>query len=85
MDNNLFKNIERKTGVNMKEIFDLVNSLQNANFKDENTVRNVVRRVAQIANRKVPRELEDRIVQTIVKDGKSLDFGTIANMINKKN
>ena len=85
MDNNLFKNIERKTGVNMKEIFDLVNSLQSANFKDENTVRNVVRRVAQIANRKVPRELEDRIVQTIVKDGKSLDFGTIANMINKKN
>jgi len=85
MDKNLFKNIERKTGVNMKEIFDLVNSLQNANFKDENTVRNVVRRVAQIANRKVPRELEDRIVQTIVKDGKSLDFGTIANMINKKN
>ena len=85
MDNKFFKNVEKKTGVNMKDILDLANSLQSANFKDENTVRNVVRRVAQIANRKVPKELEDKIVQTIVKDGKSLDFGTIANMINKKN
>jgi hypothetical protein len=35
MNNNFFKNIESKTGVNMKDIFDLANSLQNANFKDE--------------------------------------------------
>ncbi|WP_044748639.1 stage VI sporulation protein F [Bacillus alveayuensis] len=84
MDNNFFKNIEKKTGVNMKDVFELANSLQHANFKDEKTVRSVVKRVAQIANRKVPKELEDKIVQTIVKDGKSLDFSTIANMINKK-
>ncbi|MBA2872166.1 hypothetical protein HNQ85_002456 [Anoxybacillus calidus] len=84
MDNNFFKNIEKKTGVNMKDVFDLANSLQHANFKDEKTVRSVIKRVAQIANRKVPKELEDKIVQTIIKDGKSLDFSTIANMINKK-
>jgi flagellar motor component MotA len=84
MDNNFFKNIEKKTGVNMKDVFELANSLQHANFKDEKTVRSVIQRVAQIANRKVPKELEDKIVQTIIKDGKSLDFGTIANMINKK-
>jgi hypothetical protein len=84
MDNQFFKNIEKKTGVNMKDVFDLANSLQHANFKDEKTVRSVIKRVAQIANRKVPKELEDKIVQTIIKDGKSLDFSTIANMINKK-
>ncbi|MEH7508758.1 sporulation protein, partial [Priestia megaterium] len=26
MDNNMFKNIEKKTGVNMKDIFELANS-----------------------------------------------------------
>lgn len=84
MDNGFFKNIEKKTGVNMKDIFDLANSLQNANFKDENTVRGVIRRVSQIANKRVSREMEDKIVQSIIKDGKSLDFNTISQMLNKK-
>jgi hypothetical protein len=84
MDNQFFKNIEKKTGVNMKDIFELANSLQNANFKDEKTVRHVIQRVAQIANRKVPKELEDQIVKTIVQNGKQLDLSTIANMLNNK-
>lgn len=84
MDNNFFKNIEKKTGVNMKDVFDLANSLQNANFKDEKTVRSVIRRVSQIANKPVNKETEDKIVQSIVADGKQLDFGTISQMINKK-
>ena len=84
MDQHFFKNIEKKTGVNMQDIFELANSLQNANFKDEKTVRDIVKRVAQIANRNVPKELEDKIVQSIVNNGKQIDFNTIANMLNKK-
>lgn len=84
MDNNFFKNIEKKTGVNMNEVFELANSLQNANFQDEKTVRQVIQRVSQIANKRVSRETEDKIVQSIIKDGKKLDFNSIANMLNKK-
>ncbi|MBN6887509.1 stage VI sporulation protein F [Cytobacillus horneckiae] len=84
MDNHFFKNIEKKTGVNMKDVLDLAGSLQNANFKDESTVRGVIRRVSQIANKPVSQEMEDKIVDSIVKDGKSLDFNTINKMINKK-
>ncbi|MEH7117378.1 stage VI sporulation protein F [Neobacillus vireti] len=84
MDNGFFKNIEKKTGVNMKDIFDLANSLQNANFKDEKTVRGVIRRVSQIANKPVSKEMEDQIVKSIINDGKQLDFNTIAQMMNKK-
>ncbi|MGG6432425.1 stage VI sporulation protein F [Anoxybacillus sp. D401a] len=84
MDQHFFKNIEKKTGVNMQDIFALANSLQNANFKDEKTVRGIVKRVAQIANRNVPKELEDKIVQSIINNGKQMDFNTIANMLNKK-
>jgi len=84
MDNQFFKNIEKKTGVNMKDVLDLANSLQNANFKDEKTVRGVIRRVSQIANKPVSKSMEDQIVNSIIKDGKSLDFGTISQMLNKK-
>jgi hypothetical protein len=84
MENGFFKNVEKKTGVNMQDILQLANSLQNANFKDENTVRNVIRRVSQIANKPVSKEMEEKIVQSIVKDGKQLDFNSIAKMINKK-
>lgn len=84
MDNSFFKNIEKKTGVNMNDIFALANSLQNANFKDESTVRNVIRRVSEIANKPVSKEMEDQIVNTIIKDGKQIDLNTISNMMNKK-
>ncbi|MDQ0268703.1 stage VI sporulation protein F [Cytobacillus purgationiresistens] len=84
MDNHFFKNIEKKTGVNMKDVLDLAGSLQNANFKDEKTVRSVIRRVSQIANKQVSKDMEDKIVESIVKDGKQLDFNTINKMINKK-
>jgi hypothetical protein len=84
MENNFFKNVEKKTGVNMKDIFELANSLQNANFKDEKTVRNVIRRVSQIANKPVSKDMEEQIVQSIVKDGNQLDFNTISRMMNKK-
>ena len=84
MDQNFFKNIESKTGVNMKDIFELANSLQGANFKDEATVRSVIKRVSKIANKPVNKEMEDKIVQSIVADGKQLDFNTLTNLMNKK-
>lgn len=84
MDNGFFKNIEKKTGVNMKDIFELANSLQNANFKDEETVRKVIYRVSDIAKKPVSKEMVEQIVKSIVNDGKQLDLNTISNMINKK-
>ncbi|MFS0782838.1 stage VI sporulation protein F [Bacillus sp. 1P06AnD] len=84
MDSNFFKNMEKKTGVNMKDVMELAGSLQGANFKDEATVRGVIQRVSKMAGKPVNRELEDKIVNSIINDGKQLDFGTIANMINKK-
>ena len=84
MDSNFFKNMEKKTGVNMKDVMELANSLQGANFKDELTVRTVIKRVSQMAGKPVNKEMEDKIVQSIINDGKSLDIGTISSMINNK-
>lgn len=84
MENNFFKNVEKKTGVNMNDIFQLANSLQGANLQNEQTVRQVVQQVSRIANRNIPKEMEDKIVHTIINDGKKLDFNTIAEMMNNK-
>ncbi|MCJ8006022.1 stage VI sporulation protein F [Lederbergia wuyishanensis] len=83
MENQFFKNIEKKTGVNMNDIFELANSLQNANFKDEKTVRGIIKRVSELANKPVPKELEDKMVQTIINDGSKLDLSAISKMMNK--
>lgn len=84
MDNHLFKNVEKKTGVNMQDIFQLAQSLQNTNLQDEKNIREVIRKVSEVANKPVAKELENQIIQSIVKDGKSMDFNTINKMINKK-
>ena len=43
----------------------------------------MIRRVSKIANKPVSKETENKIVESIVKDGKQLDFNTISKMINK--
>lgn len=68
----------------MQDVMNLAGSLQNANFKDENTVRSVIKRVAQLANRRVPKEMEDKIVQSITSGKEKLDFGTISKMLDNK-
>jgi uncharacterized protein YpuA (DUF1002 family) len=81
MQNPFFKQIENKTGVGMDEIFALANAIQYADLKDEKQVRKIVQRVSKIAKKPITRDLEDKIVQSIVKDGNSLDFSKIEKMM----
>lgn len=83
MQNPFFKQIESKTGVNMEEIFALANAIQYADFSNEKQVRKIVRRVGQLANKQVSKDLEDQIVSSIVKDGQSLDLSKIQQMMGK--
>lgn len=82
--NPFFKNIEKKTGVNMNDIFKLADSLSQANFQDEQTVRHVIHQVSQIANRPVSKEQEDKIVEAVIKNNMPMDFSTISEMLNNK-
>src|SRR5690606_39857332 len=84
IENQFFKIIEKKSGINMNETFELANTLQNATFKDEKTVRMIITRVSKIANKPVSKEMEDKMVESITKDGNKLDMGQISKMMNKK-
>ncbi|MFF5996958.1 stage VI sporulation protein F [Lysinibacillus sp. KU-BSD001] len=76
-----FKQIEKKTGVSFEEILALANAIQHADFKNERQVRKIVRKVSKLANRPITSELEDKIVQSILQDGQSLDLNSIQKMM----
>ncbi|OKL35218.1 stage VI sporulation protein F [Domibacillus mangrovi] len=81
MDNKFFGNIEKKTGVRMNDVFALVDSLQYADFRDERTVRAVIAQTAALAGKRVPKQVEDELVRTIIKDGKKLNIDAITKML----
>lgn len=80
-NNNMFGNIEKKTGVNMNDILKLANSLSNANFRDEQTVRRVIQQVAQLAGKRVPKEKEEMLVKAILNNNIPMDLNSLSKMI----
>lgn len=84
LNQNFFDNIEKKTNVKKEDIFKLANSVSNANFKDERTVRKLIADVARLANVPVSKEKEDKIVDAIVNNNMPADLSQLAKMLNKK-
>ncbi len=65
---NFFKKVENKTNVNKDTIISLAQKLQNANMKDEQTIRSVIQEISTLTNKNVSKEKEDKIVSAILKD-----------------
>jgi len=83
MSESFFQKIESKTGVSMNEIFALANAIQHADFTDEKQVRKIVKKVGKLAKKDVSKQLEDEIVNSIIKKGHTLDVSQIQSMINR--
>ncbi|MEQ6388979.1 stage VI sporulation protein F [Bacillaceae bacterium S4-13-58] len=80
---NLFEHIEKKSSIKPDEIFKVADQVKNANLQDEKTVRQLVRQLAQMANKNISKEKEDKIVNMIIQQGSSLDMNTLNKMIKK--
>ena len=63
-----FKKVENKTKVSKNTILDLATKLQNGNMKDEKTLREVITTLSEMTGKKVSKEREDKIIETIIKD-----------------
>ena len=46
----------------------MAKKIQGANLKDEKTVRDFIKQIANIAGKEVSKEKEDKIVKTILED-----------------
>lgn len=63
-----FKKVENKTNVDKDTIISLAQKLQDSNMHDEKTIRNLVKEISNLTGKEVPKEKEDKIVNTILKD-----------------
>lgn len=64
----IFERIEKKTNVNKDTIIKLAKELENGNFKDENTLKNIIGEISAITGKTVSKEKEDKIVNMVISD-----------------
>ena len=68
LNDDFFKKVENKTNVSKDTIVSLAEELNKGNMKDENTLRKVIKTLSQMTGKEVPKEKEDKIIDTILKD-----------------
>ncbi len=79
----LFDKIQQNANINPEEVFKVAESVKNADFSDERTVRNLVRHLAKMANKPLSKEKENRIVQSIVNNKIPTDPQSLNNLFKK--
>ncbi|MEQ6378159.1 stage VI sporulation protein F [Bacillaceae bacterium S4-13-58] len=75
------KKIEKKTGVKMDELMQVAQSIKGSDLQDEKSIRRLVRKISKLAGKKVSKEKEDRIVDTLVNNKKKINSNTISKML----
>ena len=68
INDNLYNKIEQKTNVNKDTIISLARKLQDGNYKDENTLKDIIHELSFITGREVSEEKEKKIISMIVND-----------------
>ena len=64
----LFNRIEKKTNVDKNTIMELAYELQQNDLKNENTLRNVIRKLSAMTGRDVSVEQENKIISAVIND-----------------
>ena len=64
----LFNHIQQKTNVDKNTIMELARELQQNDLKNENTLRDVIRKLSQMTGRDVTAEQENKIINAVIND-----------------
>ncbi|HEX6593453.1 MAG TPA: stage VI sporulation protein F [Bacillota bacterium] len=81
--NNPFEKIQSNTNLSPTEIYKVADSVKNADFSDERTVRQLVRKLAKMANKPISKQKEDQIVQTITQNKIPADMQSLTKMFKR--
>lgn len=68
MNNNLFNRITEKTNVDKDTIVGLARKLQEGDFKNKDTLREIIHELSDITGKEVSEEKENKIIDMIVND-----------------
>lgn len=81
--NKMFDQISKKTNMNPEDIMKVAQSVQNANFSDEKTVRQLVKQLSQMTGKPVSKQKEDKIVQAITNNNLPKDMNTLTKLFKQ--
>ncbi|WP_138416942.1 stage VI sporulation protein F [Aquibacillus sediminis] len=81
--NNIFDQIASNSNITPEEIMKIANSVQNADFSDEKTVRKLVKQLAKMADKPISKEKEEKIVQSILNNKIPKDMNSLGNLFKK--
>ncbi len=68
MSDNLFNKIESKTKVDKDTIIALARKLQDGDFKNKDTIKEIIAELSMITGREVSEEKEQKIIDMIIND-----------------
>ena len=68
LSDNFFKKVEKKTNVDKNTILSLAEKLQDDNMKNKTALRDVIKQISILTGKEVPKEKEDKIINTIMQD-----------------
>lgn len=63
-----FDKIEKKTKVNKETILNLAEKLQKGDFKNEDTLREIIHEISDMTGKEVSEEKEQRIIDMVKND-----------------
>lgn|SRR5690625_4828975 len=76
----LFDKIQQNANINPQDVMKIADSVKNADFSDERTVRNLVRQLSRLANKPISKQKEDKIVESITKNNVPMDMQSLNRM-----
>jgi len=65
---NFFNRIEKKTNVDKNTILELAKELQQNDLKNENTLRDVIRKLSKMTGKEISSEQENKIIKAVTND-----------------
>ena len=68
MNDSFFERLEKKTNINKDTILNLASRLQKGNFKDEKTLRSIIKDLSKMTGKEVSKEREQKIIDVIIND-----------------
>lgn len=82
-DDKLFDKVQENSDINPNDIYKVADSVKQADFSDEKTVRDLVQRLATLADQPISKAKEDKIVEAITKNNMPLDMNSLNKMFKK--
>ncbi|WP_246206602.1 stage VI sporulation protein F [Virgibacillus ihumii] len=81
--NDPFDQLQQQADINPDQIYKVAESVKNADFSDETTVRALVQKLAKIAGKPISKAKEDKIVQSITDNNMPMDMQTLNQLFKK--